>query len=422
MEKGRAAAYSEGVDNVGVCGMAEDKKCSNTLIIKALFSLLSLFIALGGSSSVKANVEMNIGLLRQPSTVTTAVPDYLRAADNDGEAGALRAIGDANGTGKFLGQKYTLNSQTSDDINTLITTATSWYKSGTRFFLADLSTAELTALRNALPQNSIVLNYGNADDALRTSLCLPNTLHTGVSYAMRADAIGQWLRLRRLNTVFLVAGPNAADQAYLAAVKASLKKFNHRVVDEKVWDFDTDLRRSASQELPLFTQAKNYDVVWAVDESNLFGQHLPFNTWLPRPVIGSHGMRSDGWHYAIEQWGAIQLQNRFKKDFERPMTAKDFAAWVAVRTLNEAVTALNTAEVKEVQHFILSDRFQLAAYKGRKLTYRAWNGQLRQPVPLFYSQALVATAPFEGFLHPHNELDTLGVDQAQSQCRLYPAL
>lgn len=102
------------------------------------------------------------------------------------------------------------------------------------------------------------------------------------------------------------------------------------------------------------------------------------------------------------------------------MTAKDFAAWVAIRTLNEAVTTLNTAEVKDVQRFVLSDRFQLAAYKGRKLTYRTWNGQLRQPVPLFYSQALVATAPFEGFLHPRNELDTLGFDQAQSQCRLYP--
>lgn len=399
--------------------MEADKKCSNTLIIKILFSFFSLFISLGYSTFVRANLEVNIGLLREPTTVTTAVPEYLRAAENDGEAGALRAIADANGTGKFLGQKYTLSHQTSDDVNALMATAQTWYQSGTRFFLADLTTSALTALRQSLPKDAVLLNYGNADDSLRQSLCLPNTLHTGVSYAMRADAVGQWLRLRRLNTVFLVAGPNAADQASLKAVKATLKKFNHRVVNEKVWNFDTDLRRTASQELPLFTQAKNYDVVWVVDESNLFGQHLPFNTWLPRPVVGSHGMRSDGWHYAIEQWGAIQLQNRFKKEFERPMTAKDFSAWVAVRTLNEAVTALNTAEVKDVQRYILSDRFQLAAYKGRKLTYRAWNGQLRQPVPLFYSQALVATAPFEGFLHPSNELDTLGIDQAQSQCRLY---
>ncbi len=396
------------------------KKRNNALIKKAICCFSGFLSTLFFTPYVLASVDVHIGLLRQPSTVTTAVPDYLRAAENDGEAGATRAISDANGTGKFIGQTYTLQTQTSDDINTQIATSKAWYDKGTRFFLTDVNTSEFKQLRQTLPNDAVLLNYGNPDDALRTDICLPNTLHTGLSYAMRADAIGQWLRLRRLNSVFLVSGPNEEDQAYLAAVKATMKTFNHRVVEEKVWNFDTDLRRSASQELPLFTQAKSYDVVWVADESNLFGQHLPFNTWLPRPVIGSHGMRSDGWHYAIEQWGAIQLQNRFKKDFERPMSAKDFAAWAAVRSINEAVTALNTANVNEIQAFILSDRFQLAAYKGRKLTYRSWNGQLRQPVPMFYSQALVATAPFEGFLHPRNELDTLGFDQAQSQCRLYP--
>lgn len=121
----------------------------------------------------------------------------------------------------------------------------------------------------------------------------------------------------------------------------------------------------------------------------------------------------------IEQWGAVQLQNRFTKKFDRPMTTKDFAAWVAVRSVNEAVTVLNSGDVATVLPFIMSDKFQLAAYKGRKLTYRPWNGQLRQTVPLFDAQALVASAPFDGFLHPRNELDSLGVDEAQSECRQF---
>ncbi|SKA46343.1 branched-chain amino acid ABC transporter substrate-binding protein [Enterovibrio nigricans] len=297
--------------------------------------------------------------------------------------------------------------------------AAAWYDEGIRYFLTDLDTDSLKALRSSLPENALLLNVGNRDDNLRSSICLPNTLHTALSYSMQGDALSQWLRVRRLNDIFVVSGVTNADNAYLTAVKNTLQKYRHKVVAEKVWNFDTDLRRSASAEIPLFTQASDYDAVLVIDESNLFGQHLPYNTWLPRPVIGTHGLRADGWSYVIEQWGAIQFQNRFTKQFDRHMTAKDYAAWVAVRSINEAVTTLNSGDVDTVLPFIISDRFQLAAYKGRKLTYRPWNGQLRQTVSLFDAQALVATAPFEGFLHPRNDLDSLGIDEAQSQCRLY---
>ncbi|WP_281544804.1 ABC transporter substrate-binding protein [Grimontia sp. SpTr1] len=371
------------------------------------------------SVSSHAVVNVEIGMLRQPIETTTAVPAYLAEPENNGEAGAELSVGDANGTGKFLGQKYVFRTETNDDTTALNTTAKTWYDEGVRYFLADLDTPSLQALRKTLPEDALLFNIGNQDDALRRDVCLPNTLHTALSYTMRADALGQWMRVRRLNDVFLVSGTTAEDNAFLTATKQALKKFNQKVIEEKVWNFDTDLRRTASAELPLFTQARDYDLVWVIDESNLFGQHLPYNTWLPRPVVGTHGLRADGWHYVIEQWGAIQLQNRFTKQFDRPMTAKDYAAWVAVRSINEAVTVLNKGDVETVLPFIMSDKFQLAAYKGRKLTYRPWNGQLRQTVPLFDSQALVASAPFEGFLHPRNELDSLGIDEAQSQCRQF---
>ncbi|MDD1793813.1 ABC transporter substrate-binding protein [Enterovibrio sp. ZSDZ42] len=379
-------------------------------LIAMLFSFMS-----------QASVNVDIGLLRQPVDTSTSAPVYLREPENNGEAGATLSISDANGTGKFLGQKYTLRVETNADNNQLSTTANQWYQSGVRFFLTDLDTPSFVALRQALPDDAVLLNVGNQDDALRTSTCLPNTLHSVLSYSMRADAIAQWLRVRRLNRVFLVTGTTPEDEAFLAAVKHTLNKFNHKVVAEKVWNFDTDLRRTASAELPVFTQASDYDVVWVIDESNLFGQHLPYNTWLPRPVVGTHGLRADGWHYVIEQWGAVQLQNRFSELFSRSMSAKDYAAWVAIRSINEAVTVSNTADANLLLPFILGSQFQLAAYKGRKLTYRPWNGQLRQTVPLFDDQALVTSAPFDGFLHPRNELDSLGVDRAQSQCRLYPS-
>ncbi|USH02219.1 ABC transporter substrate-binding protein [Grimontia kaedaensis] len=388
--------------------------------IKTIYYTTSLLVFLSWLPfSSHASVEVEIGLLRVPVETTTAVPDYLAEPESNGEAGAELAVNDANGTGKFLGQKYSFRAATNDDIDVLNTTAKAWYDEGVRYFLADLDTSSLQAIRKALPEDALLFNIGNQDDALRRDVCLSNTLQTALSYTMRADALAQWMRVRRLNNAFLVSGVSDADKAYLSAVKNVFKKYNLKVVEEKVWNFDTDLRRTASAELPLFTQADDYDLVLVIDEGNLFGQHLPYNTWLPRPVIGTHGLRADGWHYVIEQWGAIQLQNRFTKQFDRPMTAKDYAGWVAVRSINEAVTVLNKGDVKTVLPFIMSDKFQLAAYKGRKLTYRPWNGQLRQTVPLFDSQALVASAPFEGFLHPRNELDSLGIDEAQSQCRQF---
>ena len=101
------------------------------------------------------------------------------------------------------------------------------------------------------------------------------------------------------------------------------------------------------------------------------------------------------------------------------MRPRDYAAWAAVRTLGEAVTRTGSATPTDLRAFILSDDFELAGFKGRPLSYRRWNGQLRQPVPVVQPRALVAEAPVEGFLHQRNELDTLGLDQGESACTAF---
>ena len=100
------------------------------------------------------------------------------------------------------------------------------------------------------------------------------------------------------------------------------------------------------------------------------------------------------------------------------MNGEDYAAWAAIRSMGTAVTDLNSANPTDIRNFLFSDKFQLAAFKGRKLTFRDWNGQLRQPIPLVHPRGLVARAPFEGFLHPNTEMDTLGFDRPESDCRI----
>jgi ABC transporter substrate binding protein (PQQ-dependent alcohol dehydrogenase system) len=109
------------------------------------------------------------------------------------------------------------------------------------------------------------------------------------------------------------------------------------------------------------------------------------------------------------------------------MRAKDYAAWAAVRAIAEAATRAKATVFTEadeidaagVRAYLLSEKFQLAAFKGRKMSFRGWNGQLRQPMPLVHPRALVALAPIAGFLHPVTEMDTLGLDRPESKCEVF---
>jgi ABC transporter substrate binding protein (PQQ-dependent alcohol dehydrogenase system) len=100
------------------------------------------------------------------------------------------------------------------------------------------------------------------------------------------------------------------------------------------------------------------------------------------------------------------------------MSARDFAAWAAVRSIGEAATRTRSNDFDAIGAYLSSDAFELAAFKGRKLSYRPWNGQLRQPIPLTTARAIVALSPQEGFLHPHTELDTLGYDAPETRCKM----
>jgi hypothetical protein len=69
-------------------------------------------------------------------------------------------------------------------------------------------------------------------------------------------------------------------------------------------------------------------------------------------------------------WGAAQLQNRFRRGADRAMRPVDYQAWVAVRAIGEAVTRLRQADPREIGRFMLGPDFNLAAFKGVPLTFR----------------------------------------------------
>ena len=101
------------------------------------------------------------------------------------------------------------------------------------------------------------------------------------------------------------------------------------------------------------------------------------------------------------------------------MTPRDYAHWLAMRAIGEAVTQSASVAPAAIREFLLSDRLTLAAFKGVPLSFRSWNGQLRQPVLVVAPRMLVTVSPQEGFLHERSELDTLGLDAPESGCERF---
>ena len=377
---------------------------------------ISAAISLSLAAQASYGLDINISYLKQEVDSGPVLSNILPEPEDSGLMGATLGIKASNTTGRFLKQKYNLTTTETDSAEQLIQSAKQQYTDGIRFFLTYAPAETVKQLSQQLPDDTLIFNAGSADDELRSKACLSNVLHTLPSRAMLNDALAQWLKAKRLDSALIITGPTADDKAYSSAFKRAAKRFGIKVVAEKEWSFDTDLRRTAQKEMPLFTQTKEYDVVFVADERGDFGEYVLFNTWYPRPVIGTQGLSPVAWHRVVEQWGAAQLQSRFDKMSGRWMTSEDYAAWAAVRSVAEAVTRTSKADYETVNSFIRSESFELAGFKGRKLNYREWSGQLRQPIPLVHPRSLVSQSPQDGFLHPTNELDTLGFDKREVKC------
>jgi len=383
--------------------------------------VLSLLALLGApwTCAAAALQPVKIAYLEQLLPPPPLLSNVLPEPADSGLQGARLGVADNNAAGRFNGRAYQLLEARDASFAALSAQAEQFYAAGARSLIAKLPSASLIELARQFDGRELVIfNAGSQDDALRTSTCLPNLFHTQPSRAMLTDALAQWLLAKKLRRWLLIIGTREGDRAYAAALQRSAKRFGGKIVAQKNWTFDADLRRTAQAELPLFTQTAEYDVVVVADEPGDFGEYVLYNTWYPRPVVGTQGLQPVLWHRVVEAWGAAQLQSRFEKQSGRGMTADDYASWIAARSVGEADSFRQAAADASLRQRLLDPQFSIAGFKGRKLSYRPWSGQLRQPIPLIQPRALISQSPQEGFLHPTTDLDTLGFDQPESRCRL----
>jgi ABC transporter substrate binding protein (PQQ-dependent alcohol dehydrogenase system) len=345
---------------------------------------------------------------------------------DEGLMGARQALGDNQTTGRFLGHNYQLVERIVPQDADLGAVFDEALAAGERLFVSDLKKDDLLALaEQADAAGALVFNSRAEDDELRTSACFFSILHTAPSRAMMADALAQYLAWKQWTRWFLVHGSHPEDKALAAAYQRAATRFGAEIVETREYEDTGGARRTDSghvqvqQQLPVFTQgAPEHDVLVVADENEVFGDYMPYRTWDARPVVGTTGLVPTSWSRVQEQWGGTQLQRRFERFAGRPMTDRDFNAWLAVRSIGEAVTRAQTNDPKALHDYLVGDAFAIAAFKGEPLTFRRWNQQMRAPIILVTPRVLVSVSPQEQFLHQRTPLDSLGYDEPESQCRL----
>jgi ABC transporter substrate binding protein (PQQ-dependent alcohol dehydrogenase system) len=286
-------------------------------------------------------------------------------------------------------------------------------KGGAAVVLADLPADWLLAAADAVKLP--VMNLGAAEDRLRETDCRPRLLHLLPSERMRADALAQTLLSQRWSSVLLLTGPSAQDAQRSAVAQATIKRYGLKLAAAKPFKLSADPRERDLANPRLLTGNLSYDVVWVVDSDGEFARTLPYRTALPRPVVGDVGLTAQAWSAQFERFGAPQVSRRFAKAAGRAMTGHDWASWMAGKALVAAASEVPKGPAAALAKAL--GELEFDGSKGVPMSFRAWDGQLRQPMLMTDGQGVVATAPVEGVQHPKNSLDTLGADAPEKLCK-----
>jgi len=390
---------------------------------RVIILLLALILGAVSASSAERMVIGYVDLLDDPRHEDRmgfgGIPLEIRGRPHDGARLAmddLAMVGQALGIAFELASARARNSEAfAGEVEKLRS------ERGARFILVDAVADTLAATARADRRGVVLLLNVSADaDALREKDCMPQLMHLIPSISMRTDALVQFIVARKWRDVLVLKGPDAHDAETVRAFERSAKRFGARIVAKRPFVLGSDPRERDQNNIALLTADARYDVVFVADESREFARFLPFQTLSPRPVIGAAGLTAEAWHWAWDRDGGPNLSRRFRRMVQRPMRSEDWAAWIGVKSIIEAVLRTKSTDFATVAAHLKSGDFRVDGSKGQALSFRPWDNQLRQPIQLATQDAVIAQAPFSQFLHRSENLDTLGADRPDSACRLPP--
>ena len=377
----------------------------------------------GGTVTAGQAADMIIGFVEMKRdaryTKRRSFARYLTQALGRPFVGAEIALKEVRFHAATVGAAFKLQRITARDGDDLLAKVRAANDSGVGLFVVDLPADLLRALSDGSKDRELLLfNISARNDNLRQEYCARHVLHMIPSDAMIMDALAQFLAKRRWRKVLVLAGPSPRDGAISSAFTRAAKRFGMKIVGRKQFVLSNDPRQRQKNNLTLLTRSGDYDVVFVADGDGEFARDVPYGIAQPRPVIGAEGLAATAWHWAWDRHGAPQLEKRFEKKAKRPMRDVDWAAWLSVKAVAEAVQQQKATDFVALRAHLTSPALTLDGFKGNRLNFRPWNNQLRQPILIGTHNRVITRAPIEGFLHKDNNLDTLGFDRRESSCHL----
>ena len=334
-------------------------------------------------------------------------------------AGAEMGVADIRAFGRRAGVQFTLRAGRVADADGLPAALEAIRaETGAFVFLIDAPGAAVRDVAAAtLDQDVILINVSAVDDRLRGEACAAHLLHTSPSRQMLADAAAQYLVARDWNEVLVLQGSLEEDARTVEAFRHAASTYGLKIDEERTFVLSNDPRMRDRNDLDLLTGRADYEAVFVADIDREFARSVPYSTQDPAAVVGAAGLRPTPWHWSYLRHGAPQVHGRFERQTGRRMEGTDWAAWVAIRAIGEAIVRTASTAKRDLHAYLLGPDFRLDGSKGPALSFRPWNGQLRQPVMLATEDWVTAVAPLAGFIHQTNDLDTLGRDARTSDCR-----
>jgi ABC-type branched-subunit amino acid transport system substrate-binding protein len=303
----------------------------------------------------------------------------------------------------------------------------------------------------------VFLNVGATSDLLRHERCGRYTFHVMPSAAMLLDALATWfagreveaaggrrVRRRPVGSLFLLTPDSAAGKALEARAEAALRKagWRGRVVG----------RLRVKPDLPDYYRVLEEikrarpELVWLlldataqldfVDQAEAFGLGAEVSGFGDAPsqtysfLAALHdasrrlaaGVRPVAWDLQLPG-AAGRLSYRFRERWGQPMGGVSWTCWVALHLVWRAALLVGSTEPDRIVRG-LEAMPSFEGGKGRVLSFRRWDHQLRQPLYLIRMRPDPKDVPWDltevvGVVPGRGEdLDRLGDDRTATRCTI----
>ena len=190
---------------------------------------------------VRVQVPESPAMMPVPIGYLREIPDRPRPAsrmenepDDAGIAGAKLALSENNAGGQFTGDLYSLEVRSVASPDAALGAMQNFYETGHHYIIVDASADTLLKLSDwAKGKDILLFNIRATDVSLRQENCRANVMHVVPDRYMLADALAQYLVIKKWTNWLLVHGSTPGDLAYADAIRRAAGRFGATIVDQR---------------------------------------------------------------------------------------------------------------------------------------------------------------------------------------------